>query len=425
MVRRLLFLPILRTRSARKIVVSRSVIVLLSAAITSGCDQREPSPEPQPPVPSRERESRSAERRELEREFAELEAEAGAETREDPPGPSGNLRNDIESFTTLDACVRARIIADPLLGDAVDALGYDSLTRDACRILQALKAKRTDACKPIVASALRARCESYVAVLTGDPNLCPAVNGGGGFVAREAVCLARARRDERLCNGANAMDRPKCRALVLGQPGECGRDASCIRQVQRYRSLLEKPASHPALNAHLRIEIVEEGPADSGVKSLDMEEIAAGGAIVMVTNEKVRVAIGAPKGVSWLDADSPLASPKAFIEFSVPLVLAEEHVGSEKKVSNGRSAVELGPRDLRVDLLLPKVALLSASMSSDRTLDIEKLSTEQGGPIRFALGATLRDTPRVFRVKFDVETFVREEIGRAGGAGGPDAVRRR
>src|SRR5579859_5282351 len=194
--RRLLLSSILRTRSARKILFGGSVIVFPSAM--AACDRAAPSPEPEPPHP------RPAPR--MEGELEQMKLEAGIETADDPAPPSGDLKGDIESFTTLDACVRARTAMDPLLGDAIEALGYDALPRDACRILQAMKARNAEACRPIVASGLRARCESYVAIEVGKPNLCP-VNGSGKFAARDAVCLARASRDERMCAAASAGER--------------------------------------------------------------------------------------------------------------------------------------------------------------------------------------------------------------------------
>ena len=84
--------------------------------MTSGCDQRTPPPEPElPPAPRDPQGMAAREARELQREFAELQAEAGIETHDDPPPPSGDLKADIESFTTLDACVRTRTPSDPLL----------------------------------------------------------------------------------------------------------------------------------------------------------------------------------------------------------------------------------------------------------------------------------------------------------------------
>jgi hypothetical protein len=133
---------------------------------------------------------------------------------------------------------------DPVIGDAIDALGYDTLTRDACRILQALKAKDAAPCKRILASALRARCESSVATLTGDLTLCPAL---GKLGARDPVCVARASRDERLCAAAAADERATCRALILGRASECAGNQGCIRQLERYWSLSGKTDAHAPL----------------------------------------------------------------------------------------------------------------------------------------------------------------------------------
>jgi len=52
-------------------------------------------------------------------------------------------------------------------------------------------------------------------------------------------------------------------------------------------------------------------------------------------------------------------------------------------------------------------------MASNTSVEVEELSLDPGGPIRFVLASTLRDTPKVFRVRIDVETFVRERNGRS------------
>src|SRR5882672_10911764 len=123
MARRLLVRHILRTRSARKIVGRGSVILLPWLALAAGCN-REPRPEPEPPsaepIPERTRAARAPEPDLL----AELETEAGIEVVVDPPPRTGDLKSEVESFTTLDACVKARAPIDPLLGDAIEALGY-------------------------------------------------------------------------------------------------------------------------------------------------------------------------------------------------------------------------------------------------------------------------------------------------------------
>ena len=152
------------------------------AAVLTACEER--APQRDPPLPRAPTHARTADDasvteppRGLREELARLEAEAGIEDNVDPPAPPGNLKDEIETFGGLDRCVRAHTLRDPLLGDAMDALGYDTLTRDACRVLAALSAKSSEPCKPIVASPLRHRCESYVAVFTENPKACPTLEG--------------------------------------------------------------------------------------------------------------------------------------------------------------------------------------------------------------------------------------------------------
>ena len=157
---------------------------------------------------------------------------------------------------------RARI-TDPVLADAIDALGYDTLTRDACRVLDALKAKDKQLCKPIASSPLRARCESNVAILVGDPRLCPLAGLGKGDL-RDPLCLARASRDERLCAAMISSERASCKAMVSGRADECHGDESCVRQVERWKSVLEKPAPHTPFTSRLHVEITpDKGTAES------------------------------------------------------------------------------------------------------------------------------------------------------------------
>jgi hypothetical protein len=417
---RFLFFPILRTRSARKNLVGGSVIVLLSLLITTGCEDRTPTREPER-LPDRPRGQASNltslgdPPRRLKQDLERLESEAGIEMATDPAPPSGDLKHDIESFTTLDACVRARATTDPLLGDAIDALGYDTLIRDACRILEALKTKDKERCKPIIASPLRARCESYVATFAGNPNLCPIVESGGKVASRDPVCLARASRDERLCAAALPSDRATCRAQVLGDATECGKDESCVRQVERYKTLLDKPSSHTPFASRIHLDLAaEKGTPDPAVKSFDFDDVAAAGAVVRIAGDKVRVSLGTPKSALWTPWDAPLASPKLFIELSVaskdvpkaPLVAAKNQAASPAPPT------ELGTGDLTVDLLLPKVASLSALTATDRKLEIAQVATEVGGPVKFVLTIQMREAPRAFDARIEVETFVRDVVGR-------------
>src|SRR6266542_4900243 len=114
MVQRLLFFPILRTRSASKKLVARAVIVFPALVLTlaAGCDRgQKPEVEraPEQAKPPENRGGHAGEPPPAEKEeLARLEAEAGIDLSTDPAPPSGDLKQDVDSFTTLDACVRKR-----------------------------------------------------------------------------------------------------------------------------------------------------------------------------------------------------------------------------------------------------------------------------------------------------------------------------
>jgi len=352
-----------------------------------------------------------AARNDLARRVAEelqaLEKEAGIERGHDPQAPGGDLARDIAAFTTLDACVHAHRITDPVLGDAIDTLGYDTLVGDACRILAALKSKDGKLCSPIAASPLRHRCETQVAVLAGEPALCPAAGGGGSVQARDPVCLARASRDERLCAAALPSDRAACKALVRGSSGDCGTDETCVRQVERYRPLLEKPASHAPFPARLHVVIASDpGKAEKYDGAFDLDEIAAAGAVARPIGDTVRLTIGTPKNALWPSWDSPRSSPLVFLALSLPSKMPT----SGDKGAAATPEGTLGAADLAFDLLIPQVALLSGSLSSERHVVFENVSAARGSPIRLTLTTKVSDATRTFRVRFELETFVRDGI---------------
>jgi hypothetical protein len=421
--RRLLFFPILRTRSARKKLVFRSVIVFLGTvvpAFAAGCEdapwpfgERERSA-PELPAAQRAAEpnagdlagARQEAVRRAAKELAELEVEAGIEEEHDPPAPGGDLAHDIEAFTTLDACVRAHRVGDPVLADAVDSLGYDTLVRDACRTLQALHAKDAKLCAPIAASSLRQRCEAQVAVVTGQPAVCPLAHAGASQ-ARDPVCLARASRDERLCAAAMPADRATCKALVGGEPRECGGDQACVRQVQRYRSLIEKPANHAPYPVRLHVELAGDTPkAQKYEGNFDLDEVAAGGAVARPIGDKVRLTVGAPRNGLWPSPESAGAKPMLYLALSLPNKVPT----SAAKEGDGGAGWLLGPADVSFDLLVPQIALLSGTLSSERRVEVEAISAASGGPVRLTFTTKVNDMGRTFRVKIDLETFVRDGV---------------
>ena len=68
----------------------------------------------------------------------------------------------------------------------------------------------------------------------------------------------------------------------------------------------------------------------------------------------------------------------------------------------------LGPSDLALDLLIPRIGLLAGTLASDRRVEIEKVSAAAGSPVRLTLTTQVNDATRIFRVKIELETFVRD-----------------
>jgi len=238
-------------------------------------------------------------------------------------------------------------------------------------------------------------------VLAAEPALCPRLSGVMTG-ARDPVCLARASRDERLCAAAAASDRETCRALVLGRSSECGGDRACIRQIERFRSLLEKPARHTPFPARLHVELTgERGAAEHFDAKFDLDEVAAAGAVARSGGDKVRLLIGTPRSALWPSWESPRATPQLFLAIAVP-------TSAPASRGDAGPGFLLGPSDLTLDLLIPKVGLLSGSVATDRRIVTETITPSAGGPLRFSLTAKVNDATRVFRVKIDVESFVRE-----------------
>ena len=108
----------------------------------------------------------------------------------DPPRPSGDLRADLDAFTTVEACAEKRAGIDPLVGDALDAIGYETFLRDACRMLDAMKAEDAKRCDAIDASSLRARCRARVAMVAGRADDCPLRSESEPALGREPACVA-------------------------------------------------------------------------------------------------------------------------------------------------------------------------------------------------------------------------------------------
>ena len=193
----------------------------------------------------------------------------------DPPAPAGDFRAELAAFTTVDACVAQRGALDPAVGDALEAIGYDTLVRDACRMLEAAHAQDRKRCAGIDASSLRERCEALVAELAGDPDACPFQFPARPESGRDPVCIAVAVHDARFCAAAvGAPDRATCEATFALDDGPCkrlptlradqARGAAATRSASPPRSPCRPPRARDAARRGGKVRHLRRGRARRG-----------------------------------------------------------------------------------------------------------------------------------------------------------------
>lgn len=404
-----------RTR-ALPALLGASCVVLLGV-LGASCDDQPPASDPDTwkdpgsprtpgrgPSDPRNRAQGDAGRAESRREaqfLDDLRRDAGLDQPTDPAGPSGQLKAEIEGFTTLEACVRDRAIHDPLLSDAIEALGYDTFTHDACRILQALKTRSLTPCHAIAASSLRSRCEADVAILVAKPELCPRVSGMARIEMHDAACLAGASGDERLCAAVTIPAQAACRAFVRADPAACRADASCIRRIARWRGLLSTHAqpNSEAAEAHLHVSLTPTQDAGSGSSGFDLDEMArAGVAVKRVGGGRLEFTLGTPPNPSWPSWDGQGASPRLFVSATVnPSDLA-------------KGPVPLTAPRVALELLVPGLARFSGVTARKIEIDTAQLGAEVGAPFAFTLSADLQDGPKTAHATIALESFVRDLV---------------
>jgi hypothetical protein len=302
----------------------------------------------------------------------------------------------VNEFTTLEACIEAHAKTDPLVGDALQAIGYDTFLRDACRVLLAMKTKKKDACAPIDAQGLRARCEASVAIVSGAPDDCPFEIPDAPERGRDARCIAAASRDPRLCGGAgpSADARRSCEALVQRDEKRCAADAACAREVVRWKNVLPSPessgapyASRGALEAR-----GAEGTPDPPNVVTDLAQDFARGVIVNLDFGGTHVALGARRELgATAFAPGPGSRARLNLELRVPAEKPAEIEHAEITVPGAATFVLPGAR-------------------WEGTVKLAKLEAKRGGEVSLVLEGTLGATPRAFQVKAAITTFVRDVV---------------
>lgn len=324
----------------------------------------------------------------------------------EPAPASGDLTADLAHFTTLDACVNERHLDDPVLGDAVLALGYDGFARDACRVLAAAKSGRAAECRPITVSSLARHCESLVAIVGKAPDACPRDPLGPG---REPSCVALAARDRRLCASVREDERARCEALLTGDEKRCGgapraERQSCVRDVARLRGLLKDAprdlAPFVAPAGAFKIEPRNGAPmrgSGEGSLALALRE----GLLVTVLAGTVpvrRVELGTLIGRGGDDRVPLYASAD-------PGVFAVIDVAADGSGNAPKAAVQ------RLDLVVPGGGTYSAPPTpSALAVTVKKLDATRGGVVELTVDGSVGDAERTYGVHLDAKTFVRDVV---------------
>ena len=324
-----------------------------------------------------------------------LDAEALAAAPVDPPSPAGDLRAEIDRFTSLDACVAEHAKTDPLVGDALKAIGYETFLRDACRVLDAMKQKKSEACRPIDAQGLRSKCESYVAMQEGKPDACPWDVEGTPTHGRDARCVAVASREPRLCAGTPRGERSTCEALLAKDEKKCGADASCARDTTRWRNVLPGPPPEPGTPLATRAKIDVrgiEGTADPASVETDLSVDFARGVVVTEDFAGSHFELGASREVGTT-VFAP--TPQARTRLALALLLVE---GKPPSVEHAEVAVPGG------------ATLVVPGARWDGLAKVTKLEAKRGGELALTLDGSMGTPPHAYRVRVEVTTFVRDVV---------------
>lgn len=332
--------------------------------------------------------------------------DAGAFTSEsDPPAPAGDLKVEIERFVNVEQCVNERAKVDPLVGDALRAIGYDTFLRDACRLLEAAKDKKRETCEKIDSSALRGRCQAWVAMIAQMPDSCPMQFESMLSRGRSASCVAIAAKDPRLCLGEVRLSpRATCEAMASRDEAKCdallpAERPACKREVARWKPLLGSPleglAKLPATRGKLVVHGAETTP-DPKTPEVDLTADFAHGAVIVTSRERMHVELG-----SLFESEGARIAPSPQRRARLGVALL---VDATKKATIQK-----------LELDIPgEATIVSPDARCDCKVTTSRVDATRGGEIAVVLEGTLGVGSRAYRIEADVATFTRDVVADQG-----------
>jgi hypothetical protein len=340
------------------------------------------------------------------------------ETPVDPPAPAGDLKAEIDRFTTVDACTLERARLDPLVGDALEAIGYDTFLRDACRMIDAAKANDASRCAAIDASSLEARCRATVAEVGGTPDACPWDSASRPTRGRDPRCVAVASRDPRLCVAVpEPLERATCEATLASDDRSCAKVPTraalsrCSRDAARWRNVL---ASAGADGAHasplvvagkLHVERADRPDAAESI-DVDLAPDLARGVTILVQRDGARFALG-PLTEAGLD----FIAPSPHVRASLALELFVAPLATPPKAQRGADRADSVPRIERAELVVPGRSPLSTpGAQSTLAAKIDKLDPARAGVVAVVVDGNISAAGSTWRVHAEATTFVRDVV---------------
>jgi len=335
----------------------------------------------------------------------------------DPPAPAGDLKAELERFVNVDTCVNERAKLDPLVGDALGAIGYETFLRDACRLLEAAKDKKRETCDRIDSSALRSRCQSWVAMIAQTPDQCPMQFEGLVTRGRNASCVAVAAKDPRLCAGeSRTVQRATCDALVTRDPAKCDpllptHRPLCQREVTRWKSVLAPPleglAKLPVVKGKLSLRGVT-GTADPPTPDVDISADFSRGAVVVTGRESTLTGAGATQRLR-VELGTLIESEAARIAAS-PQKKTRVGLATVLESSSAKDAKQSGSIQ-KLELELPGEApIVSPPSSCDCKVTTARAAKERGGEIAIVVEGTVASAGKTYKMTLDLVTFVRDIV---------------
>jgi hypothetical protein len=342
------------------------------------------------------------------------EPEDAAAVRADPPAQAGDLRAEVEAFTTLASCVERHASLDPLVGDALEAIGYDTLLSDSCRVLEAAKARSSAPCSSIQASPLRDRCSSVVAELNGKPDDCPWRVSSHPALGHDPACLALASGDGRLCAAVSDRNaRAQCFAVAGHSPQACSgmavpvEKARCEREAARWASVIpladrEKKSGPLVVAGRVFVSPPTDhagganGPAPIEV---DLAGELQTGVVLVRGLDATRLRLGP---LNEADDDfippSPLSMPQVAFDLEVP----------SAAVANLHTAA---PRLERIQVRVPRHPVVHAPPAASSVVPVvTRLELRRGGAVEISLEGDIQGPGGTWHLRGDAKTFVRDIV---------------